>query len=217
MHSTHKKATALHSPLVEPSRERERERYSSRESGAKVSFGDISFFKVLPPLRISLSPALSQKECVFQFRIPYFPTPLTHTGVCPSREPQRRVALLTRMPSPLHLTSAAKLLQAGAFFHAGRGSTAGSMIMKGSVTTSARPGLRTFLDGKKDGHTIVFVHGWPDDHSMWDKQVCCIRLVAGLLHRRYASFFGVECAGGKRRIDHSPENSDRPLMTRWTL
>lgn len=33
------------------------------------------------------------------------------------------------------------------------------------------PGLRTFADGKEDGPVIVFVHGWPDDHALWDKQV----------------------------------------------
>lgn len=33
-------------------------------------------------------------------------------------------------------------------------------------------GMRTFVEGKHDGPTIVFVHGWPDDHTMWDYQVC---------------------------------------------
>lgn len=32
-------------------------------------------------------------------------------------------------------------------------------------------GLRTFIDGNDRGPTIVFVHGWPDDHTLWDKQV----------------------------------------------
>ena len=36
-------------------------------------------------------------------------------------------------------------------------------------------GMRTFVEGKHDGPTIVFVHGWPDDHTLWDDQVCvCI-------------------------------------------
>lgn len=42
-----------------------------------------------------------------------------------------------------------------------------------SDTTFSGPavGLRTFTEGKEDGPTIVFVHGWPDDHVVWDKQV----------------------------------------------
>lgn len=42
-----------------------------------------------------------------------------------------------------------------------------------SDTTAGGPavGLRTFVEGKEDGPTIVFVHGWPDDHTVWDKQV----------------------------------------------
>ncbi|CAM9451195.1 unnamed protein product [Hapterophycus canaliculatus] len=28
-----------------------------------------------------------------------------------------------------------------------------------------------FEEGKTDGPPILFVHGWPDDHTMWDKQV----------------------------------------------
>lgn len=40
-----------------------------------------------------------------------------------------------------------------------------------SIGPDAQPGLRTYVDGKADGPTIVFVHGWPDDHALWDKQV----------------------------------------------
>lgn len=29
--------------------------------------------------------------------------------------------------------------------------------------------LRSYVDGT--GPTVVFVHGWPDDHTMWDEQV----------------------------------------------
>eukprot|EP00904_Undaria_pinnatifida_P004311 jgi/Undpi1/13881/HiC_scaffold_9.g03532.m1 len=36
-------------------------------------------------------------------------------------------------------------------------------------------GLRTYIDGKLDGPTIVFVHGWPDDHALWDKQVAHLK------------------------------------------
>lgn len=31
--------------------------------------------------------------------------------------------------------------------------------------------LRTYIDGKEDGPTVIFVHGFPDDHTLWDKQV----------------------------------------------
>lgn len=44
----------------------------------------------------------------------------------------------------------------------------------GSSSNSSEGGgpvLRTFVEGKEDGPTIVFVHGWPDDHTVWDKQV----------------------------------------------
>lgn len=40
-----------------------------------------------------------------------------------------------------------------------------------SISPDGQPGLRTYIDGKSDGPTIVFVHGWPDDHALWDKQV----------------------------------------------
>ena len=40
-----------------------------------------------------------------------------------------------------------------------------------SISPEGQPGLRTYIDGKSDGPTIVFVHGWPDDHALWDKQV----------------------------------------------
>lgn len=33
------------------------------------------------------------------------------------------------------------------------------------------PALRTYVDGNARGPVLVFVHGWPDDHTMWDKQV----------------------------------------------
>lgn len=39
--------------------------------------------------------------------------------------------------------------------------------------------MRTFVDGNASGPTVVFVHGWPDDHTMWDTQVrVCARLHA---------------------------------------
>lgn len=41
-----------------------------------------------------------------------------------------------------------------------------------AIVPDEQPGLRTFTDGKEDGPVIVFVHGWPDDHALWDKQVC---------------------------------------------
>ncbi|CAB1119295.1 unnamed protein product [Ectocarpus sp. CCAP 1310/34] len=34
-----------------------------------------------------------------------------------------------------------------------------------------QPGLRTFSSGKEDGPVVLFVHGWPDDHLLWDSQV----------------------------------------------
>lgn len=40
-----------------------------------------------------------------------------------------------------------------------------------SISPEGEQGLRTYIDGKADGPTIVFVHGWPDDHALWDKQV----------------------------------------------
>lgn len=50
------------------------------------------------------------------------------------------------------------------------------VIMASSYNTISaedhQPGLRTFVDGKEDGPVIVFVHGWPDDHALWDNQVC---------------------------------------------
>lgn len=47
-----------------------------------------------------------------------------------------------------------------------------------AVSPEGQPGLRTFIDGKPDGPTIVFVHGWPDDHALWDKQVSLKRASA---------------------------------------
>lgn len=46
-----------------------------------------------------------------------------------------------------------------------------------SINPEGQQGLRTYIDGKPDGPTIVFVHGWPDDHALWDKQVMhvCMR------------------------------------------
>lgn len=44
-----------------------------------------------------------------------------------------------------------------------------------TIMTKQVPGtgvLRTFIKGKEDGPTVLFVHGFPDDHTMWDKQVC---------------------------------------------
>ena len=41
-----------------------------------------------------------------------------------------------------------------------------------NTISDENPGLRTYIDGKEDGPVIVFVHGWPDDHALWDKQVC---------------------------------------------
>lgn len=41
-----------------------------------------------------------------------------------------------------------------------------------NTISDENPGLRTFVDGKEDGPVVVFVHGWPDDHALWDKQVC---------------------------------------------
>ncbi|CAM9191069.1 unnamed protein product [Scytosiphon promiscuus] len=35
--------------------------------------------------------------------------------------------------------------------------------------------LRSFVDGNEAGPTIVFVHGWPDDHTLWDKQVAHLK------------------------------------------
>lgn len=45
-----------------------------------------------------------------------------------------------------------------------------------------QPGLRTFASGKEDGPVILFVHGWPDDHVLWDAQVraaviCALSLI----------------------------------------
>ncbi|CAM9537798.1 unnamed protein product, partial [Choristocarpus tenellus] len=31
--------------------------------------------------------------------------------------------------------------------------------------------LNTFCEGREDGDTIIFIHGWPDDHTLWDQQV----------------------------------------------
>lgn len=31
--------------------------------------------------------------------------------------------------------------------------------------------LQSFVDGVDSGPTIIFVHGWPDDHTLFDKQV----------------------------------------------
>ena len=42
--------------------------------------------------------------------------------------------------------------------------------MSSKEHTTEQVGLRTYVDG--NGPTIVFVHGWPDDHTLWDKQVC---------------------------------------------
>lgn len=47
-------------------------------------------------------------------------------------------------------------------------------MSSGVETSEGQAGLRTFIDGKPDGPTIVFVHGWPDDHALWDKQVSVI-------------------------------------------
>lgn len=45
------------------------------------------------------------------------------------------------------------------------------MASYNSINPEGQKGLRTYIDGKADGPTIVFVHGWPDDHALWDKQV----------------------------------------------
>ena len=50
-------------------------------------------------------------------------------------------------------------------------STGDERIGVGGAATSAGPALRTFVDGNASGPVLVFVHGWPDDHTMWDKQV----------------------------------------------
>lgn len=31
--------------------------------------------------------------------------------------------------------------------------------------------LQSFVDGIDSGSAIVFVHGWPDDHTVFDRQV----------------------------------------------
>lgn len=85
------------------------------------------------------------------------------------------MAFLAKIPPPVHLASTANLLRVGACFHASRLSLSrgsGTPVRRASaMSTSTPPGLRTFSEGKKDGPTILFVHGWPDDHSMWNKQV----------------------------------------------
>ncbi|CAM9748572.1 unnamed protein product [Laminaria digitata] len=59
----------------------------------------------------------------------------------------------------------------------GGGATMTKMIARTSndVGTSASPALRTFVDGNASGPVLVFVHGWPDDHTMWDKQVAHLK------------------------------------------
>lgn len=48
--------------------------------------------------------------------------------------------------------------------------TAGGVTSK-TATATPPPCFKMFEEGKKDGPTILFVHGWPDDHTMWNKQV----------------------------------------------
>lgn len=110
----------------------------------------------------------------------------------PLSSQHRDMAFLTQISSPLHLASTASLLQVGAS-HAGRSlSRSRGRTMKGvrplhvQSTTSTRVGLRTFLEGQKDGPTIIFVHGWPDDHWMWDKQVCRVTWMTQTSFSSYA-------------------------------
>jgi len=35
--------------------------------------------------------------------------------------------------------------------------------------------LKTFIEGKESGQILLFVHGWPDDHTVWDLQVRIMR------------------------------------------
>ncbi|CBN74508.1 short chain dehydrogenase [Ectocarpus siliculosus] len=35
--------------------------------------------------------------------------------------------------------------------------------------------LRSFAEGNESGPTVVFVHGWPDDHTLWDAQVAHLK------------------------------------------
>lgn len=93
-------------------------------------------------------------------------------------EATRGMVLLTPALSSWHLSSTANLLQVGALFRAGR-QLRRSTIMNHHRPASTTRGLKRFSDGREDGPTIVFVHGWPDDHSMWDKQVCCVRRMVG--------------------------------------
>ena len=36
-------------------------------------------------------------------------------------------------------------------------------------------GLACEIEGRSDGDTVVFIHGWPDDHSLWQRQVAALR------------------------------------------
>ncbi|CAM9811986.1 unnamed protein product [Ectocarpus sp. 4 AP-2014] len=46
---------------------------------------------------------------------------------------------------------------------------------RSTAESTTTPALRMFSDGKDDGPVLLFVHGWPDDHQMWDKQVAHLK------------------------------------------
>ena len=39
------------------------------------------------------------------------------------------------------------------------------------VTGDGGVGLEVFVDGPDDGTPVLFMHGWPDDHTLWRHQV----------------------------------------------
>lgn len=62
--------------------------------------------------------------------------------------------------------------------------------MSQAGTTTAGAGmLKSYIQGKENGPTIVFVHGFPDDHALWDKQVyrvrCACVMLLSVLHTQY--------------------------------
>lgn len=42
------------------------------------------------------------------------------------------------------------------------------------MTRDARPGCEYVVEGNPDGPTLVFIHGWPDNASLWRKQVAAL-------------------------------------------
>lgn len=63
--------------------------------------------------------------------------------------------------------------------------------------------LRSFAEGNESGPTVFFVHGWPDDHTLWDAQASTLTVevsedrafpAAGVVRAQIAFSYQCLCA-----------------------